>query len=1172
MQVKRIWAVVFACLLVALSAAGVWSQEPVKDQAICYTTWDESYLYIAFKVDCPDVRGKQTAPNADVAGDDSVSVFVETDNKHSDTPTPRCFSMTVSAGAGSQFRAGTDAGSLDPKPVWTFKYGTNVQGTLNNSDDVDMGYTAEIALPWELLGMKCPKMGDMISFNVLIRRHGEADGSFVSLAPRVTTEAETLQPSKWVNLLFVSYSLGAVMQGGEKVLCPKSIVRPPLINGIVDSREWSKNSAFAIDLPMKEGFVYEAKYPIQKLVLARYVYSYQRDPRRQAEYTKLAARDGGLALQDFPAKNPGPWFSADRVQWHKEELADMASCGIDVVLPEYRGDRASQAAYGASGLDRLVSALAELKSEGKQYPLVGMLFDTSSIETAYGGKKPDLKDDEAKRAFYGMVKSFFDRIPAEFRAWAQTGKPDAGERAAVVFLAGPVSPDADTLAYANEQFQRDFASRLIWIASPECEGTQGCDGFAVASAADGSSYNDAGRIRIASLGPGYDDCVLADAGSGVIRSRMGGKTYEDEWAMVAEKQPHWIVCDGWNDFANGSALCVTREYGRKYIDATRAQVAKFRNGKEFDVQFVRYDVARVIPPKQFSMSELVIRNAGTSPWRVADGYALGYRWYKSGRFFGESKVRRPLERDVAPGETIALALGIATVDAQGAGLPDGDCELRIELIRQSDGKWFSALGGQALIVPITVGAAPEWKASWLSCGVPVMMESGQDYNVTVRVRNDGSRTWPKGQMKLGCRLYKVSNYTHDSADAISEEVPIKSVRILLEKDCKPGEIADIRFPLNLVQPDKNPLGVWNADSGWSYQLRLDLYNGKNWLSEAGSAPLNRVIEILEGDYGPSVVDSNVPAKLTAGQTFEAKVVIRNNGVHPWDRRRTGVGCHWYHLDGLELQWECEPTMLPSNVQPGWPAVVNAKLKAPEYDGQYVLVWDVNIDGQWCSTLPITRGGDILPVFVEVTGGRLVFADLKPLCDVSAISPDTNRTLADFDGKGSSFPSEYMPPDAGVTDAVCQVYPSGYKWDLESRPDGRISFLYPEKSPDAKDAVACNGQKVTTEHGRYVAVHILGASSAGDATGTVSLNYSNGAESSDLAMSDWGSGPKHGEKVALAVRHRHTHGGDEAGKRCYLYHYTLKLDPNRTLTSITLPKNAKMKVVAVTFERAGGITP
>ncbi len=207
------------------------------------------------------------------------------------------------------------------------------------------------------------------------------------------------------------------------------------------------------------------------------------------------------------------------------------------------------------------------------------------------------------------------------------------------------------------------------------------------------------------------------------------------------------------------------------------------------------------------------------------------------------------------------------------------------------------------------------------------------------------------------------------------------------------------------------------------------------------------------------------------------------------------------------------------------------------------------------------------MFVEVTGGRLVFADLSKLCEVQLSSPDTDRTAGDFDGKGSSFPSELIPPDAGLFKDVKRVYPTGYNYIQTHYPESRISFLYPDKTPGTAGALACNGQAVGFPQGSYKSLHILAASTNGDVSGDISLDYTKGTQAAHVQFSDWSKGSSNSEKVGFAARHRHSHGGDEVAQMCYLYDYTIPVDPKNTLTGIILPKNQDIKVVAVTLEKA-----
>lgn len=1113
MKSGKLLALALGCAAFFTFSAVCAADEPIKDQVKCYTTFDDFYLYIGISVDCPDIRATHNAPNADVAGDDCITVFIDNNTKRPEKVDKSCFSMTVSPAGGAQFRAGNDSGTLEPVAVWTFKYGNNVQGTLNNGDDIDQGYSVEMAIPWNIMNVQKLAPGDEMGFNFIVRRHGDKPGDFVSLSPEVKTEQDLLNPTKWSKIVFANYSFGVATASWEKILSARYTARAPLINGVIGDKEWHKNTSFAIDMPVPEGFVYEAKFPVQPLVIARYDYNYQADKRKAAPVTGISNPDGTPALIDFPIKNAGPWMSYDRVEWHREQLSEMAAAGIDVVAPVYKAG----AEYADKGLDCLVSALEELRAEGKPYPRVAMEYCPTSTDT--------------QESIYKAIKSFFDRMPVDFRAVAQSGKPYSGKIGPMVVIDSSLSQDI--IDYCTQQFNKDCGEVPVF---------------------DQTASSTISRL----VSRDQDFC-----GFDPNKSIISGKS-EDEVKKqlgAAAKQSLWVICNNWNNFLTDESICSTRQYDGKYTDATLANVKRFQGNKDFDAQYLRAEVGHVIAPKQIAQAEFEIKNIGNSPWRVSEGYALAYRWYKAGRYYGESKVRVPIARDVMPGETVTVDAGIATVKAQGGEIPEGNWELRFEVIRNSDNKWFSNLGDQPLVVPVTVGQPQEWASTWLGCKGPVMLASNQDYPVAVRVRNDGTQIWTKGIIKLGCKLYKVQN------DGTSEEVPIKDIRCILAKDCKPGEIAEFAFDLNLKGANKQPITASKQDNLWSYQLRFDLYNGKNWLAESGVRTLNRMVDIYDNDYGPKIVDCDLPETITAGQNIDVKVVVRNNGTQTWDRKRTKIGYHWYYLDGNEMLWDGNTTPIKQNIQPGWPVVVTAQIKAPDYDGQYVLVWDMMIDDKWLSTGPLSRGGDILPVFVEVTGGRLVFADLSKLCDVQLSSPDTDRTAGDFDGKGSSFPSELIPPDAGLFKDVKRIYPTGYNWVRKDQPEGRISFLYPDKTPGTAGALACNGQAVGFPQGSYKSLHILAASTNGTISGEVSLDYAKGTQTAQVEFSDWSKGSSNSEKVGFAARHRHSHGGDEVAQMCYLYDYTIPVDPKNTLTGIILPKNQDIKVVAVTLEKA-----
>ena len=83
-----------------------------------------------------------------------------------------------------------------------------MDGTLNNPNDTDIGYTVEIAIPWQELGQSGPpKDGTTWGFNVISRDRDSTDAPaarFFSLSPQVQSAADVQDPSKWSHITFTT--------------------------------------------------------------------------------------------------------------------------------------------------------------------------------------------------------------------------------------------------------------------------------------------------------------------------------------------------------------------------------------------------------------------------------------------------------------------------------------------------------------------------------------------------------------------------------------------------------------------------------------------------------------------------------------------------------------------------------------------------------------------------------------------------------------------------------------------------------------------------------------------------------------------------------------------------------------------------------------------------------
>jgi hypothetical protein len=1132
------------------------------ERIFCYTTWDDSFFYVGVEVQDMDVVGTNSTHMSNPWEDDCIEVFIETDNAKAPNRTSNTFQMSVSAAGGSSWLVG-DNGIPTPKKIFSFKYARKVQGTLNQSGDRDSGYTIELGMPWKEMGGP-PQPGQVMGFNIVCRLKGENTG-FVSLSPEVKTEEDIQCPAKWASIRFTNTPTIVAVQNGI-YMCRKVLRTAPRINGNLETGEWIRDMRFQMLKPPPTK-IPGPKYLFEKLSLTHYFYWYQGDSRKEAPADHVWNEDGSSALTDHPLDGVGPWFTHDRVQWHKDQLLAIREAGIDVITPVYWGAAENRKRFASKGLNCLVQALKELKAEGKSYPLVGMFFDTTAMFVQYG-TKPDLTKEDVKATFYGMIKDFFLQIPDEFRASIQLPAEKGNYPAYIInlYTASWFSDiDPHIIDYCNKRFESDFGSKLIWIGHTDFKSKAvTLDGYSNYGAGLGPHFDDSGWIRIGAVGAGYDDSAVRGRTT-PIRSRMEGESFKKDFDTVLSKSPDWLIIDGWNELHEGSEICPSSEYGDQYVSATKLGLIKFNGMRAYDARYLKHNIPTIMLPGAIYQATITVKNVGTKPWY--QGVFLAGRWYKDGTILANASIRVPLQQTVLPGQTIEKTIGIFTSNESGKPLPEGEYELRIDLVRGEDG-WFSNNGDTPLCITIKISYPEEEAFSLVSSTLPTLMKSGAKYTANIILRNDGSTTWKAGSTTVGYRLYKVTvdlgKDSQDEAQLLSEQLHA----VTLDKDVPPGRTVELAVPVILCQRDGTPLPIWTQKDLWTYVIQwMVVIDGKP-IEIHGIGHASESFKALADDYGPKFISSDTPIEMKAGKQIKVNVTLVNAGIEQWSKGRYSIGYHWYYIDGTEAVWDGVKTQLPVDVPPGGQITVRASVTPPPYDGQYYLVWDLADGDKWVSTTANSRGGDILVVPVRVVDGKLLALDLSKLFDSDVISFDTKREDGDSDGSRHTLPGEFVPPLVSKIFSTEKLWPCGLWTSTQGKgldSCKRILFKYPSKADGAKNAISCNGQTIPVKPGKYSTVHLL-AFATEETVGNFVLTYKSTSEKKKVEFSPWDSEPKHGEHAAFVCLHRHSPNGDERGQRCYLNHYIVSLNSSQDLISITLPENLAIKVIGITLEK------
>jgi hypothetical protein len=302
-----------------------------------------------------------------------------------------------------------------------------------------------------------------------------------------------------------------------------------------------------------------------RLVGAHYFYWY--DIFSQAH---ILNPDGSDALTTHPASMTG--FSYKSKEWHKAQLRDMMAAGIDLVLPVYWGAPSERNPGGVdthwsyAGLERLVQAREELVQDGLHPPLIGMFYDTSTLEFNSWNLRIDLTTPHGRQWFYESVRDFFSMVPP--RHWGMiNGQP-------VVFLyssAFALRHDQSVIDYCRASFARDFAGRTPYIVREISWNAQTEDVYAWGGALGLKNPG------VASLGPGYDHTAVPGRPPLVV-DREEGEFFERNWIRFLRNPSPLVVIETWNEFHEGTDIAESREYGRAYIELNRQFVELFKAG------------------------------------------------------------------------------------------------------------------------------------------------------------------------------------------------------------------------------------------------------------------------------------------------------------------------------------------------------------------------------------------------------------------------------------------------------------------------------------------------------------------------------------------------------------------------------------------------------------------
>jgi predicted alpha-1,2-mannosidase len=161
-------------------------------------------------------------------------------------------------------------------------------------------------------------------------------------------------------------------------------------------------------------------------------------------------------------------------------------------------------------------------------------------------------------------------------------------------------------------------------------------------------------------------------------------------------------------------------------------------------------------------------------------------------------------------------------------------------------------------------------------------------------------------------------------------------------------------------------------------------------------------------------------------------------------------------------------------------------------------------------------------------------------DNAGISPDNDQACANMDGDGYSYSATALA-DAGLTPGATVTA------------DG-LSFTWPNVAACSNDNILPFGQTMLVNGtAGATTLGLLGASTNGGSSGTITINYTDGTSSTaTVSFNDWASSPGSGDTAVATMSYRNSISGASQSITMYVFATTVPVDSSKTVASIVFP--------------------
>ena len=363
-------------------------------------------------------------------------------------------------------------------------------------------------------------------------------------------------------------------------------------------------------------------------------------------------------------------------------------------------------------------------------------------------------------------------------------------------------------------------------------------------------------------------------------------------------------------------------------------------------------------------------------------------------------------------------------------------------------------------------------------------------------------------------------------DPAASGEPPRQLKGFQKVTLQPGQSKTVHFTLS-----GHDLSYWNDKaSGWVVpDGTFGVYVGDS--SALANLPLRDRFTV-DRTIGARYATLAAPATVTPGSPASVTATLVNDGDYAMPRAQ-------FRLQ-VPAGWTAS-SPAPVTVAPGQTVTEHFTVTAPANAQPGTSTLQVVI-GSRAGRPTAGRFGDRTGLVEASATVTVPYSSLTAAYNNTGISDNSDVTAADYDGVGDSYSAQALA--AGTPTPLT---PGGQVTI------GGTTFTWPSAAPGTPDNVVTGGQTVAVS-GSGTDLGFLGASQNGTASGTLTVNYTDGSSQSfNLNMADWyANSPAVGNQLLTTTSSWNFSSSTQTAHPVSIYFGSVPLQQGKQVSSVTLP--------------------